>query len=237
MISIKVQIFLSSSLLEVALLGQPVDDLGNALLDRVLVGLDGDLGVLGLLVGGGDAGEVLDLTGAGLLVEALGVTLLSDLEGHVNVDLDKGDGLIVALARLGVQLAGDVAVCPVGRDEGGDGDGGRVGEELGDFGDAADVLVAVLLGEAEVLVEAEADVVAVETVGGDAKVQQVLLEGRGHGGLARGRETGQPDGKTALATGLVALTARKRRVPGDVARNWGLAKLRCAAFRFPSMAG
>jgi hypothetical protein len=38
-----------------------------------------------------------------------------------------------------------------------------------------DVLGAVLVGEAEVLVEAEAHVVAVEPVRGEAKVQQVLL--------------------------------------------------------------
>lgn len=118
---------------EVALVVEPVNNLGDTLLDRLLVGLDGDLGVLGGLVRGRDASELLDLTGAGLLVEALGVTLLGDLEGHVDVDLDKGDGLVAVLGGLGVQLAGDVAVGLVGGDEGGDGDGGGVGEELGDL--------------------------------------------------------------------------------------------------------
>lgn len=181
------------------------------------MGLDGDLGVLGLLVGGGDASEVGDLTSARLGVEALGVALLGDGEGNVNVDLDEGDGLVALLARLGVEVAGNLTVGAVGGDEGGDGDGGGVGEELGDLGNAADVLVAVLLGEAQVLVEPEADVVAVEAVGVDAELQQVLLEGCGDGGLARGRETGQPQGEAALAVELVALGAREGRVPGDVA--------------------
>lgn len=202
---------------EVTLLVEPVNNLGDALLDRLLVGLDGDLGVVGGLVRGRDASKLLDLTGAGLLVETLGVTLLSDLERHVDVDLDKGDGLVAALGGLGVQLTGDLAIGLVGGDEGGDGDGGGVSKELGDLGDAADVLVTVGLGKAKILVEAEADVVAVETVGGDAQVEEVLLESSGDGRLARSRETGQPDGETSLAAELVALTAGERRVPGDVA--------------------
>ena len=51
-------------------------------------------------------------------------------------------------------------VFQVRRDEGGDGNGARVGKELGNFADAADVFVAVGFAEAEVFVEAEADVVA-----------------------------------------------------------------------------
>ena len=50
--------------------------------------------------------------------------------------------------------------------------------------DSSDVLGAVLIGEAEVLVETEAHVVAVEAVGGEPEVQEVLLEGRGHRRLA-----------------------------------------------------
>lgn len=48
-------------------------------------------------------------------------------------------------------------------------------------------------------------------------MQEVLLEGCGDGGLARGREAGEPDGQALLAAELVALFARERRVPGDVA--------------------
>lgn len=97
------------------------------------MGLDGDLGIERLLIGGGDAGEVLDLAKAGLLVEALGVTRLGHLEGHIDVDLDEGDGLVVTASSLVVQLTGQVAVRPVGGDERGDGDGGGVSEELGDL--------------------------------------------------------------------------------------------------------
>lgn len=171
--------------LDVALFAQPVCNLRNTLLDRVLVRLDGNLRLQRLLVGRRDARKLLDLARARLLVQALGIALLGDLERHVDKDLDKGNGL-VAVLRLGVQLAGEIAVGAVRRDEGGDGDGGRVGEQLGHLADAADVLVAVLFREAQVLVEPEAHVVAVEAVGRQAQVQEMLLQGRGDGGFARG---------------------------------------------------
>lgn len=98
------------------------------------MGLDDYLGVVRGLVGGADAGELLDFAGAGLLVQALGVALLSDGDGHVNIDLDEGDGLVGAAGRRGgVQLARGLAVRLVGGNEGGQGNGRRVGEELGDL--------------------------------------------------------------------------------------------------------
>ena len=71
-------------------------------------------------------------------------------------------------------------------------------EKEGDLGDAADVLIAIGLGEAEIAVQAEADVVAVEAVGGEGGVQQVLLEGGGDGGFAGGGEAGEPDCEAGL---------------------------------------
>lgn len=226
-------------LVDERLLGQVIHNLPDALLDAQKVGADGDLGRLGSLVGRRDAGKVLDLAGARLLVEALGVPLLGLGQRHVDKDFDEGQRIVAAgLRRAGVQVPRNLSVGAVGRDEGREGDGGRVGEELGDLcrgcqsscpfknmtrgmcpylGDAADVLVAVLLGEAEVLVQAEAHIVAVEPVRGQSNVQQVLFQGRGDGGLARGREAREPDGEAALSAELVALVAREGRVPGDVA--------------------
>ena len=78
-----------------------------------------------------------------------------------------------------------MTVRDIGRDERGDGDGGAVGEELGDLSNPTDVLVAVLLAEAEVLAESEADVITVETVGVDSPVSEELaLELDGNGRFA-----------------------------------------------------
>lgn len=50
--------------------------------------------------------------------------------------------------------------------------------------DTADVLVTALLIEAKILVETEADVVTVETVGSKTLLEKVLLESSGNGRLA-----------------------------------------------------
>lgn len=83
--------------------------------------------------------------------------------------------------------------------------------------DTPDVLLSVLGGEAKVLVQAEADVVAIESVGLETKVEEVLLESNGDGGLARGRETGEPDGGTLLLAEVGALLTGETGVPCDVA--------------------
>lgn len=75
-----------------------------------------------------------------------------------------------------------------GGDEAGDAHQTGVGEQLGHLGHAADVLLAVLGGEAQVLVEAVADVVPVQRVAGDGVCHQVLLQRKAYGGLARARQ-------------------------------------------------
>jgi hypothetical protein len=73
-------------------------------------------------------------------------------------------------------------------DEARDGDGAAVSEQARDLGDAPDVLGAVARAEAQVAVQAEADVVAVEAVRvqGVGRAQERLLQRDSDGGLARG---------------------------------------------------
>jgi hypothetical protein len=80
-----------------------------------------------------------------------------------------------------------------------------------------DVLIAVFLCEAQVFVQSEAYVVAVQTVCAVTKVKEVLLERGRNGGLSRRGETGEPDGEALLLAEAIALGARQRWVPGDVA--------------------
>jgi hypothetical protein len=95
------------------------------------VRLYGDLRAEGRLVRRRDARELLDLARPRLLVQALGVALLRYFERDVDVDFDERQRLVALLGALGVQLACRLAVGAVGRDEGGDGYCGGVGEELG----------------------------------------------------------------------------------------------------------
>ena len=116
-------------------------------------------GCAGGLVRVVDAGEALELAGAGLGVEALGVALLAELDRRVDEHLDERE-----IGR-GVELPHRVAVGPVGAHERHERDEAGVGHQGRDVADAADVLGSVLGAEAEVAVEAVADVVAVEHVG------------------------------------------------------------------------
>ena len=78
------------------------------------------------------------------------------------------------------------------RDERHEHDQPGVDHQLRDFGDAADVLDAVGVGEAEVLVQPVADVVAVEQVGVTAERVQPLLDQVGDRRLARAGQAGEP---------------------------------------------
>jgi len=88
------------------------------------------------------------------------------------------------------------------------------------LGDTSDVLVTVLLAKAQVLVQPEAHIVSVESVYSQTLLQEVLLESDGDGGLSGGGQTGEPEGETLLLAELIALGARERCVPCDVAVGW-----------------
>lgn len=179
---------------EVPLLIQVLNDLLRSLLDPHLVALDVDFRLQRLLVRRTDTGELLDLTGPRALVQTLRIPLLGHLDGHIDVHLHERETEPLARTALRgrlVKRTSHIPILSVRGDERGDRDGVGVREELGDLRDAADVLVAVRLAEPEVLVQAEADVVAVEAVGGDAAVaEELVLEFDGDGGFARGGEAG-----------------------------------------------
>lgn len=160
-----------------------------------MVAPDVDLWVLGCLVRARDTSELWDLASTGKLVKTLGVAGLGNLERQVDKDFDELERRVVTL-DFGVQLARGGAVGGKGRDEGCDGDGGGVGEELCDLWNtlafipfqasvaaarwcweaqtylrnAPDVLIPVLLTEPEILVQPKAHIVAIETVGSEAQV-------------------------------------------------------------------
>ena len=152
-----------------------------------------------LLVGIGDAGELLEDPGPRLGVEALAVPLLAHLERRGDVDQDEPAARLDHPTDL---LAGRV----VRGDRGADGDATVLGDLRGDEADAPDVEVAVLLGEPELGAEVLAHQVAVEQ--GDraaADLEQLDQQGVGDGRLARAGETGEEDREPLLRPRRVGL--------------------------------
>ena len=134
----------------------------------------------GRLVGIGDAGEVGDLAGEGLRVQALHVASCALLDARRDVHLDeRGDRLD--------ELAGEPARIAVGRDGRDDHGCPGAGQAARDPADALDVEVAVLPGEAEAPREMRADDIAVEGVDEQPATLELGREQLGDGGLAGAR--------------------------------------------------
>ena len=74
-----------------------------------------------------------------------------------------------------------------------------IDEQLGHLANAADVLGAVGVGEAQVLAEAMAHVVAIEHVAGEALFKQGRINRVGQGALAGAREAREPKNGAAVA--------------------------------------
>src|SRR5678815_3923475 len=94
--------------------------------------------------------------GPRLAVEPLGIARLADLERRIDIDLDE-------LALL-EQLARHPPLRAERRDERHHDDQTGLHEQLRRLRHAADILHPVYIGESEVLVEAVADIVAVEDI-------------------------------------------------------------------------
>ena len=85
------------------------------------------------------------------------------------------------------------------RDERDQHDQPGIGDQMGRLDDAPDVLDPVGVGEAEIPVQAMADIVAVQRVGVPAKRQQPLLDVVGDRRLARAGQPGEPQDGRAMS--------------------------------------
>ncbi len=153
------------------------------------------------------AGELLHLARLHLRVEALRIALRAGLVGGPDIDLEE---VVVA-----DDPAGEPAQFVVRGDEGGDDDDAAVGEEFRDLGDAADVLEAVLVGEAEIAVQPDAHVVAVEHLDEPARGVEFAFETVGKGAFppirsARTSRSRRPTGRGVPPSPRAEACGRKR---------------------------
>jgi hypothetical protein len=112
---------------------QVFHNLGNRLLHTQLVSPEMDLWLLRCLVWSGDTGEVWNLSCACLFVQALRISLLSDLDWDIDEDLDEWNWVIATLAGICMEVPCNFSVGNVWRDERGESHGRRVSKELCDL--------------------------------------------------------------------------------------------------------
>src|SRR6201993_5614871 len=88
--------------------------------------------------------------------------------------------------------------------------------------DAPDIFGTITRREAEVVGQAVPQVVPVEQIRPAARFDQRAFDSDRDGGLARGRQPGEPDCRTRLAGLVPAVRAiQRRRVPTDVGARVG----------------
>ncbi len=138
-----------------------------------------------------DASEILELAATRLSIEPLGVAGFGDRERRVHEDLDE-------LAVLEERASHPALALERGYERG-EHDESGIGHEPCDFGDPTDVLDPIGVGEAEILVEPVADVVAVQQIGVTPVGEQLALDDVGDGGFARSGQSGEPEHRGLLA--------------------------------------
>src|SRR5919108_3319612 len=168
---------------------QIVEDLLRGLLRGLGFGVDHQLRIRRRLVGVGDAGELLDLPGPGLRIEALDVAPLALLHRGLDVRLDE------AAVHLRSRLVPDLAIR---RDRSRDHGNLVARQQIGDESHPADVRVPVLLREPEPLGEVLANDVAVEDLELRAAPPQLPDQQVRDRRLAGPRKPGEPEAEAGL---------------------------------------
>ena len=158
---------------------------------------------------GRDAGELLDLAGERLRVEALDVAPGALVDRRVDEHLDERRVLLDHLAGLLPRLL-------VGRDRRDDHGGAGAREARGDPADPLDVGVPVLLREAEALREVRADDVAVEVLDDQAAPLELGPDVVGDRRLAGPGEAREPQGEAAAGYSISCSSVyRRSSIPGE----------------------
>src|SRR5215212_6645002 len=163
-------------------------DLAGALFRRLLIGLEDEVGCVRRLVGVGDAGELFYLPGESLLVEALDVPLCAHLQWSIDEDLDEVyDPAPHLVSRLFIRRDGaDDHTYSVSR------------EQVRHKADPEHVYVAVVPGEGKAFGQVGPYDVPVEDLHLPLPLAQLVLDDLGYGRLARPRESGEPQRKSAF---------------------------------------
>jgi len=152
----------------------------NALVEGLVASVDVEIAVGWGLIWRTNASEVLDLTSTGLLVHTLWISLLANLKGSADMALNKLKTSSIMDSSSCVTVLGSWG------NEGHKDDKASHVEELGDLTNAADVLSAILWGEAKTLVQSGTDDITIKDVDSGLVAQhfvEFLFDGLRKSGL------------------------------------------------------
>ncbi len=153
---------------------EPGQDARDALLHALPVSFDDQFGVQRLFIRVIHAGEALDLAFLGQLVETFDITLATDIDGALHIDLDE---------------VADVGACPVARlavggDGGGDACYSVAGEQAADESDTLDIGIPVFFTETQPFAEMSAHYITIQNLDVATSLLQPKLDDIGKRTLA-----------------------------------------------------
>ena len=184
------------------------DDGFDFLLERHLACVEAEVGVRGGFEGGADACEILHFSFSGAGIESLHVPALAFLERRGNIHFAEVFGAYY--------LASHLAKFKGGGDEASYRDDACIDEEFAYLCYATDVLPSVLCREAEIGVEACADVVSIEDATEYASLVKFSLYTYGNGALSAATEACHPYHDASLVEQLLFVLAGKHLVENGV---------------------
>lgn len=165
--------------------------------DGQLIGTNFEIWIFGGFIGVVNARKTLDESCSGFLVQAFYIAGFAYFNGGIDVYFDE-----IFSANNG---ACQIAHFPAGADERVDANDPGMEVKFGNFSNAPDVFQAVFRAKAQVVVDAKADVVAIEYLRKVSFFKQQAFEVFGNGAFSRTRQTRQPQYLTPLVQACFAL--------------------------------
>ena len=153
-------------------------------LDRLAIRFDQDVRRQRRLVRIGDAGEVLDFAAKRFCVQAFAVALDELVDRAADVDLDE---------RRFMRATDFVADVAIRRDGGADRDDAVARQQSSDEADAANVRVAIFLGESQSFAQVRAHLIAVENLDASAARHEALADALRERRFPGAGQAGEPE--------------------------------------------
>ncbi len=197
---------------------------------RMVIATEDQVRMVRRLIGIINPRKPLDLPGARLSIEPLGITGFAYVQGSIDKDLEK----VCRLPPPGDRLTCQLAIASIGADERRERHDSGIAKELRHRSNASDILLPIQGTEAEPKasgeiapmhrfqqgrrgVQPQTDIVPVQQDGVDTPFPKLPIHGICDRALARTTEPREPDNTPSMAVQLLSVqTGHILRVPGHI---------------------